>query len=221
LIEYNAYPIGIDICPWAESELKDIIKNINKNKYECYTADASNKNVMNNIISKHKNIYGIVNNAGALGCDDYNVMINSHVKSAYTTIELCKKNLLSNGSIVNIGSIETRMSAPNIEPYVAAKGALWGLTIAYSISLADKNIRVNMVSPGNVNTLRNRKQYKQRPRLSSGFRKRTPLKRFVEPGEVADAIIYLLSGYSSAITGQDILVDCGYTRALWDTWANN
>lgn len=78
-----------------------------------------------------------------------------------------------------------------------------------------------MVSPGNVNTKRNMAQYSKHPKLIEGFENRTPLKRSVEPIEVADLVLFLLSNRSNSITGQNQRIDCGYQRALWDSkWLN-
>lgn len=109
------------------------------------------------------------------------------------------------------------MAAPNVVLYTATKGALLGMTVAYATTLAP-NIRVNMISPGNVNTERNKAQYQDpdSQKIIRHFEARTPLRRSVEPEEIADTALFLLSQRSSAITGQDIVVDCGYTRALWD-----
>lgn len=78
-----------------------------------------------------------------------------------------------------------------------------------------------MVSPGNVNTRRNIAQYTQNPEIIRHFEGKTPLGRSVEPGEVADLVLFLLSERASAITGQNYRIDCGYTRALLDpSWTS-
>ena len=110
-------------------------------------------------------------------------MMDAHAKSAFVATELSIPLMRKNGtgSIVNIGPIQPIMNAPDFVLYSAAKGALEGLTTAYSVELASE-IRVNMISPGNVNTERN----------------------------LAHLVLYLLSPLSNAVTGY--IINCGYTR---------
>jgi len=196
-----------------------------KNDFRYHQADASNPETMAILFEDILSLYGLVNNAGILGTDSshggrapasYHRMIDAHVKSALVLTELAVSRMRSGSAIVNIGSIETKMAAPDIVLYATAKGALQGMTIAYTVELASKGIRVNMISPGNVNTLRNKAQYVATPELIRAFEARTPLGRSVEPNEVADLTLFLLSNKSGAITGQNHIIDAGYTRALWD-----
>src|SRR3989344_1473449 len=145
--------------------------------------------------------------------------MNAHAKTAYVMTEVCYPLMRKGGSIVNMGSIELEMCAKNAVLYTAGKGAVLGLTIGYAVTLADKGISVNMVSPGNVNTNTNVKQYQDDPKTKEvidKFEFRTPMKRSVEPKEVANEVLFLLSNLSSGTTGQNRIVDCGYTKALWD-----
>lgn len=233
LLEAEAFPIGIDIIPYNTSELKRKIDLRMKSDGEFFIfhqGDASDENRMKELfaaIAKFGAINGLVNNAGFLGNDtahggrnirSFRKMMKAHAETAFVLTELAAPLMKDGGSIVNIGSIELIMAAPDVVLYTAAKGAMHGMTVAYSTTLADQGIRVNMVSPGDVNTERNIAQYQNEKskKLVSEFRERTPLKRSVEPREVADAVLFLLSEKASAITGQELIVDCGYTRALWD-----
>ena len=231
LMEIGAFPIGIDIEPFRGSELerkrpKHLITS--GTHFRFYRGDASNQKKMRHILGGNfGRVDGLVNNAGLLGNDFANggrsirafrKMMRAHTETALTLIEFVAPLMKNGGSIVNIGSIETTMAAPNVVLYASAKGALHGMTVAYATTLASKNIRVNMVSPGDVNTERNAAQFKdkQAQRVINAFKRRTPLGRSVEPEEVADTVLFLLSDKAGAITGQELVVDCGYTRALWD-----
>ena len=226
LLEEGAYPIGIDKESFNNSELEERIGSYNLPKdYLYYQGDVSDDEVMKPIYKKLGLLYGLVNNAGLLGGDQthggrtiqaWHTMMNNHATAAFISTELAIKNMNEGGSIVNIGSLELDMAAPGVVLYTAAKGALLGMTVAYSTTLAENKIRVNMVSPGNVNTKRNMAQYTQNEDLIKGFENRTPLKRSVNPIEVANLVLWLLSNKSDAITGQNHRIDCGYQRALWD-----
>lgn len=220
LLEIRAIPIGIDI---RDSELAA------DKKENFFQGDASNTWQVSKIIfrirKKFGSINGLVNNAGLMGTDGshggrsaelFDKMIKSNTKTALVLTEACSPFMEEGGSIVNIGTIDLHMAPPDAICYVASKGALWGLTQSYSVELAKRGIRVNMVSPGSVATERDRALFKKSPALIKGFVGRTPLKRQVKPIEVAKATAFLLSDESSAITGQELIVDCGYTAALWD-----
>ena len=231
LINEGAKPIGIDIEPFGMSELARRIASFSGiwrvgQEFEFFQGDAGDEQAMKQIFESFQTFTGLVNNAGLLGGDQahggrnlnsFDKMMAAHAKTALVLTELAHPKI-SAGSIVNVGSIELIMAAPNVVLYTAAKGALLGMTVAYATTLAP-NIRVNMVSPGNVNTERNLAQYKDGTGrvILKRFEGRTPLQRSVEPIEVAHSILYLLSPLSSAITGQELVIDAGYTRALWDS----
>lgn len=228
LLQEGAFPIGIDLETFSDSELDRKISGAWKigQHFDFFQGDASKMRMMRRILATFDRFDGLVNNAGLLGNDDahggrsiesFSKLMAAHAQTALVLTEITYPKMKNGGSIVNIGSIEVQMAAPNVVLYTAAKGALLGMTVAYATSLAPK-IRVNMISPGNVNTVRNKAQYEnsQDRELIRRFEGRTPLKRSVEPEEIADMVLFLLSRRSSAITGQDIVVDCGYTRALWD-----
>lgn len=226
LLKEGAFPIGIDIQPLKGSELEREINDLWKvgESFEFIEGDASDMEDMSRRLGRFDKLDGLVNNAGLLGNDSshggrnieaLSKMIRAHVYTALVLTELAYPRMGSGSSIVNIGSIEVDMAAPNVVLYATAKGALLGMTRAYSVSLAPA-IRVNMVSPGSVNTKRNKAQFTtpEGQELIQRFELRTPLGRGVEPAEVADTVLYFLSGRSSAITGQNVIVDGGYTRAL-------
>lgn len=233
---YYREPLGraVEKYQWRHDEARKLFDEV------IYAqADASDPLRMQEVFSSlPPAIYGLVNNAGLLGGDDahggrlqldnpdlkpldpWYKMIDAHATGAHVATELAVPRMREGGAIVNIGSIELDMCAPGVVLYAAAKGALLGMTIAYAVELAP-NIRVNMVSPGNINTERNKAQYVKVPDLIAGFEGRTPLQRSLEPEEVARQVVGLLSpALSSAVTGQVCRVDGGYTVALWDPkWA--
>lgn len=232
LLQEGAYPVGIDIEPFSGSELQRKTKRFKKDRLQFIEGDASDEDGMRDALSRFGLVHGLVNNAGLLGGDkkhggfnpaSLRKMMDAHVVSAQVLTQAVRARMPEGGSIVNIGSIETIMAEPGVVSYSTAKGALWGMTVAYANELAP-DIRVNMVSPGNVDTERNKAQYKApgaAERIRS-FEARTPLRRSLKPKEIADTILFLLSPRSSGIIGANLVVDGGYTRALTDpTWVSH
>ena len=148
--------------------------------------------------------------------ESWKKVIDTNVRSAFILTELLYPKMENSGSIINMGSIQFGMTAPGSVLYTSAKGALYGMTISYAVELGKRNIRVNMISPGNVNTPRNLAQYEESIGIVKGYEGKTPLGRSVESEEVSDLVLFLLSDRSKAITGQNYIIDCGHTVSLWD-----
>ena len=110
------------------------------------------------------------------------------------------------GSIVNISSTAGLRSAPNIMAYAATKWAVRGMTKAAALELADRNIRVNSVHPGPIDTdmLAVRGEEENRRRTE-----RVPMKRFGTKEEIAGLVLFLLSDESRYMTGSEVAMDGG------------
>ena len=122
-------------------------------------------------------------------------------------------NMIKNewGRIINLTSYHTQGTYPNREAYCAAKSGVAGYSRSLALTLAKHNITVNCVAPGVTETPRTRKFIQEGLVDEERLLKRTPLRRFVEPFEVADLVAFLASDKASAITGQEIIIDNGYT----------
>jgi NAD(P)-dependent dehydrogenase (short-subunit alcohol dehydrogenase family) len=112
------------------------------------------------------------------------------------------------GTIVNTASIAGYCIIPTASPYAASKHAVVALTRCDALRHAQDAIRINCVSPGAVWT----------PMLSDGGLPKefielgaamAPMKRYLQPIEVANAILFLASPKASAISGINLPVDCG------------
>jgi NAD(P)-dependent dehydrogenase (short-subunit alcohol dehydrogenase family) len=123
----------------------------------------------------------------------------------------------ASGSVVVIGSMTGKRPLINRTPYAASKTALIGLVRTLAWELGPHGIRVNLVSPGPVEGERI-KWVLERQAAARGitveearadFAEGSPLKRLVEPGDVADAVAFLASPRAAAITGDDINVSAG------------
>lgn len=116
------------------------------------------------------------------------------------------------GSIINISSVSGFRPQPNNIAYVAAKHGVVGMTKVAALEYGEKNIRVNCVAPGAIDTPMLRGALEQfgfteeeyAPQLSL-------LNRFGQPREIAEASLWLASDAPSYITGTTIHADAGYT----------
>lgn len=109
------------------------------------------------------------------------------------------------GAIVNISS-NSGYSGHYDPAYTASKWGLRGLTKSAAMELAPKNIRVNAVCPGLVVTGLNASSPHLKPMIGI-----TPLKRAGKPEEIADLVFFLAGEASSFITGEDFVIDGGFT----------
>lgn len=110
-------------------------------------------------------------------------------------------------SIINISSTRAFMSEENSEAYAASKGGLLSLTHALAASLSHKQIRVNCISPGWIET----KNYKD---LKDSEHKQHFAGRVGYPDDIVSACLYLSSKEAGFITGTNLIIDGGMTKKM-------
>lgn len=121
------------------------------------------------------------------------------------------------GAIVNIASNTGRRGVPWRSDYACSKWAVIGFTQTLAIELASSGIRANTVNPGPVAgdridqilEMHAAAEGRAVQAIKEEWLQAVPLKRFVEPHEVADTVAYLASAKSGALTGQALEVSCG------------
>jgi NAD(P)-dependent dehydrogenase (short-subunit alcohol dehydrogenase family) len=164
---------------------------------------------------------GLVNNAGvnayfdavAMTEDDWDSVFAVDLKAAWMLAKTALPGLIERrGAIVNISSIQARLTVRGFFPYAAAKAGLEGLTRSLALDYAPAGVRVNAVAPGYTDTRLVQEwvdlQDDPAAALQSVLAK-IPLGRLADPREIGDAVVFLLSDRSSAITGATLAVDCG------------
>ena len=117
----------------------------------------------------------------------------------------------SSGSIVNIASIAGKRGLPYQAAYTAAKHGVIGLTRVAAQEVARHNIRVNAVCPVYTRTPLFDPLIADNPRRADKMLERIPMRRFGQPQEIADAVLWLCSEQSGFITGQALNLDGGMT----------
>jgi D-xylose 1-dehydrogenase len=113
------------------------------------------------------------------------------------------------GSIINMSSISWMIPSTGLPAYITAKAGIVGLTRTMSRELGGSNIRVNCVSPGAIMTERQRRLWMTPDYLAEIMRSQS-IKRELIPEDVAKLVLFLASEDSSAITGQNFVIDGGW-----------
>lgn len=115
------------------------------------------------------------------------------------------------GKIVNLCSVTLNGVVEGYVPYVASKGALYGLTKTLARELGRHGIRVNAISPGAVRSEAEDRVFGERlQEYNDWVLDRQSLKVRIFPEHIADLVLFLCSGDSDMITGQNILIDGGW-----------
>jgi NAD(P)-dependent dehydrogenase (short-subunit alcohol dehydrogenase family) len=164
----------------------------------------------------------LVNNAGIQSFGDpvttteeiwdktMNVNLKGHwLMSKYAIPEMLKRG---KGSIVNVSSVQGLASQKNVVAYSTSKHAMIGLTRSMAVDMASRNVRVNCVCPGTVNTpmVQSIIQMDSDPdKLKTTLDKMHPLGRIAQPTEIGEVIAFLASDRASFMTGSIVVVDGG------------
>jgi len=135
-----------------------------------------------------------------------------------TGVWLCMKHeikqmlIQGGGSIVNIASGAGLVAVPYAAAYVASKHGVVGLTRAAAIEYTRLGIRINAVCPGYIRTPMSLKSIADTPGMTEEVAaSHMPIGRIGEPGEIADAVLWLCSAQASFVVGAAIPIDGGYT----------
>ncbi len=168
------------------------------------------------VIKKHKRIDYLVNNAGItkdnlilrMSKDEIDTVIDINLKGALNCSRHVGKYMVKNkfGVIVNISSVVALMGNAGQSNYSASKAGLIGLTKSLARELGSRNIRVNAVAPGYIETEMTEKLNVLQKKALMG---NLVIKRLGTPEDVANVVEFLLSEEASYITGEVINVSGG------------
>lgn len=174
---------------------------------------------VNQVLDKFGRIDILVNNAGIypfkpfteMGEQDWDKVLDINLKGVFNFTRAVLPRMIEQrrGKIINISSIAgSVVGFPNLVHYSASKAGIIGFTRALALETAQYGITVNAISPGPIETpgvgVLSKETYEQ-------VRRAIPLGRFGKPEEVAYLVLFLASDKSDFITGQNIVIDGGYT----------
>ncbi len=190
------------------------------------TKEEEVKRVFADVAKEFGKIDVLVNNAGIAGVnkptheiaeEEWDKVMNVNVKGVF----FCTKHAIpymkkaGGGSIINLSSIYGLVSAPDIPPYHASKGAVRLMSKTDALLYAKNNIRVNSVHPGYIWTPLVEDLGRRSPQGVEAFRKQLdalhPIGHVGEPNDIAYGILYLASDESKFVTGSELVIDGGYT----------
>ena len=158
----------------------------------------------------------LVNNAGTtrdnllfrISEEDWSTVLDTNLKGAFLMTKHAARGMIKRrwGRIINITSVVGLSGNKGQSNYTASKAGLIGLTKSASKELASRNVLVNAVAPGFVDT-----ELTQTitPEARASFIQAIPLGRLGRGVDVASAVLFLASEYASYITGQVLVVDGG------------
>jgi 3-oxoacyl-[acyl-carrier protein] reductase len=159
----------------------------------------------------------LVNNSGvydftpieAVTAEEFHRIFNINVLGLLLTTQAALKHISEGGSIINIGSLVSRVTPPASSIYTGTKGAVDAITGVLARELGPKKIRVNAINPGMVET----EGTHAGGFVGSDFEKslvsQTPLGRVGQPGDIASVAVFLASDDSGWLTGEQILAGGG------------
>lgn len=189
------------------------------------SSEAEVKNVIEKIALKFGNINILVNNAGISGAskptheittEEWDRVTNINVKGVFYCTKYSIPHLIRSGggSIINLSSIYGLISAPDVPPYHASKGAVRLMSKTDALFYAKYNIRVNSVHPGFIWTPMVENYAKSLGDLEAvkkSLSELHPLGHVGDAEDIAYGILYLASEESKFVTGSELVIDGGYT----------
>lgn len=185
--------------------------------YACDVTDSENLGIVfKDIHSKFDKIDILVNNAGITKDDllmkmkeaDWDVVINVNLKGTFNCIQKVSRLMLKqkSGVIINISSIIGIIGNPGQANYAASKGGIIALTKSAAKEFASRNIRVNAIAPGFIQTEMTDKLPKE---VVDKYLAAIPLSCMGTVKDVANLCVFLVSNEAKYLTGQTINVDGG------------
>ena len=216
LIKHNA-----EVCISGRNleELNALKKSLGE---KCYVVacDLSKKDEITELIKKTDEFLGhidiLINNAGItkdniflrMSENEWEDVLNVNLNSTFTILKLITKGMVKRkyGRIINISSVVGVTGGAGQVNYSASKAGLIGLTKSLSQEIATRNITVNCIAPGFIETPMTEKLDDKR---KDAILNSIPMNRIGKPKDLSSAIIFLASQESSYITGQTLHINGG------------
>ncbi|MEB1810052.1 MAG: 3-oxoacyl-[acyl-carrier-protein] reductase [Bacillaceae bacterium] len=183
-------------------------------------ADVADSDAVQSMVKEVISIYGsldiLVNNAGItrdtlvmrMKDEDWDAVLNTNLKGVFLCAKAVTRQMMKqrSGRIINISSVVGVLGNAGQANYVAAKAGVIGLTKSLARELANRNITVNAVAPGFIETDMTDQLTDE---IKESMLSQIPLSKLGQPQEIARVVRFLASEDSSYMTGQTLHVDGG------------
>ena len=178
--------------------------------------------LIDTIISNYGHLDCAHNNAGSPGrsnslvdctLDEWDAVMNLNLRGTFLCMKYELKQMLKqgNGAIVNASSTMGVVAHGKAPAYVTSKHGIIGMTRSAALEHVKDHIRINAVCPGNTETPIFDNLKTDMPEVFQGLVDATPIGRFAQPDEIANAVLWLCSDAASYCTGHALVVDGCFT----------
>ncbi len=206
----------------SQAKAEEVVATIQENGGEAIAVQASVSKteevsaLMDAVVKTFGSLDILVNNAGItrdnllmrMKEDEWDDVLNTNLKGVFLCTKAVTRQMMKQraGRIINISSIVGVAGNPGQANYVAAKAGVIGLTKTTAKELASRNILVNAVAPGFIET----EMTEQLPEdIKQGMLSQIPLAKLGQPEDIAKAVAFLASEDANYMTGQTLHIDGG------------
>ncbi|MBC1731165.1 SDR family oxidoreductase [Listeria seeligeri] len=217
--EKGAYVVLLDI----KEEVKDIAAKINPSRTLALQVDITKKENIENTVAEIKKVYPkidiLANSAGVallekaedLPEEYWDKTMELNLKGSFLMAQIIGREMIATGGgkIVNMASQASVIALDKHVAYCASKAAIVSMTQVLAMEWAPYNINVNAISPTVILTELGKKAWAGQ--VGEDMKKLIPAGRFGYPEEVAACALFLVSDAASLITGENLIIDGGYT----------
>lgn len=184
------------------------------------TDAAAAETVIDAIVKEHGALQVLVNNAGItrdnlamrMKDDEWDAVLDTNLKAVFRMSRAVMRTMMKQryGRIISITSVVGASGNPGQANYAAAKAGVAGMTKALARELGSRNITVNCVAPGFIDTDMTAGLQEEQQKALLG---QIPLGKLGKPSDIAHAVVYLASPQASYVTGQELHVNGGMFMA--------
>ncbi|MBC1486826.1 D-threitol dehydrogenase [Listeria seeligeri] len=217
--EKGAYVVLLDI----KEDVKDIAAKINPSRTLALQVDITKKENIEKTVAEIKKVYPkidiLANSAGVallekaedLPEEYWDKTMELNLKGSFLMAQIIGREMMSTGGgkIVNMASQASVIALDKHVAYCASKAAIVSMTQVLAMEWAPYNINVNAISPTVILTELGKKAWAGQ--VGEDMKKLIPAGRFGYPEEVAACALFLVSDAASLITGENLIIDGGYT----------